>query len=142
MPFLVDTCVISELYKPAPDVNVRRVVESQRSEDLFVSVTTLAEIRRGLLILPQGRRRSELAAWAKRTEEWYADRIIGIDHQVARTWAERAAHARLRGRHFGLADGPIAATAICHGLTVLTRNTADFQQTGVALSNPWIASAN
>lgn len=54
MPFLVDTCVISELYRPAPDVNVRRFVEGQRSEDLFVSVMTLAEIRRGLLILPQG----------------------------------------------------------------------------------------
>ena len=138
MPFLVDTCVISELYKKAPDAHVRRAVDSQKAEDLYVSVMSLAEIRRGILLLSVGQRRRELEQWTEVTENGYRDRILSVDLQIAKTWAERAASAHLRGRQIGLADGLIAATAIRYGLTVMTRNVRDFEPTGVALMNPWL----
>jgi predicted nucleic acid-binding protein len=130
--FLLDTNVVSAVRKrhPAPAAWMRR----QPRDVFYLSVVTLGEILSG------ARRRAlrdpaageALEAWLNRLRGEYANRVLPIDEAIALEWGRIAA---LRTR--GVADGLIAATAIVHGLTVATRNVADFADTGVALVNPW-----
>lgn len=101
---------------------------------MFVSVLTLGEIRKGCATLGEGRRRARLNVWLE-TElpAWAGDRILPVDAAVADTWGRLMACPE----RIPAVDGLIAATALRHGLTVVTRNEADFLATGVELLNPW-----
>ena len=137
MSFVLDTCVVSELQKVGCPAAVVGWVARQQSDDLFVSVITLGEIRFGLNRMPAGRKRSELSAWMEGFRGGVADRVLPIGEKTAEVWGGVTASSESAGRKVEPADGLIAATAIEHGFTVVTRNVKDFEPTGVAVLNPW-----
>lgn len=132
--FLLDTVIISELRKRQADRGVLGWVSVQQENQLYLSVVTLGEIERGI----EKRRKAdpvfadELAAWLESLVHLYADRILPVTPSVARRWGRLSAQIGHES-----ADLLIAATALSHGLTVVTRNTAHFAPTGVGLINPF-----
>lgn len=134
MSFLVDTCALSELIKPKPAPRVSDWFDAAPPETLFVSVLTLGEIRKGVERLGDGRRRDRIAAWLETAlPDWFENRVLPVDGGVADEWGRLVA----RLPRVPAIDGLIAATALRHRLTVVTRNEADFADTGVPLLNPW-----
>jgi toxin FitB len=134
---LLDTCVLSELRRPAPDPGVRRAVEEAAGEDLFLSVISIGEIAKGIALLRESQKKRALGAWLQALEHDYADRLLAIDREISHLWGELSAAAQKTGKVIGAADGLIAATARRHGLHLMTRNTGHFEAAGVALVNPW-----
>ena len=137
MRVLLDTCVLSELRHPKGHRAVRQAVEALNEEDLFVSVISIGEISKGISLLREGPKKRALAVWLKTLERDYGDRLLALDLETCRLWGELIATAQKAGRVVHATDGLIAATALRHGLRVMTRNTADFEPTGVLLLNPW-----
>jgi len=132
--FLLDTDVVSLLRRPDRHPAPAQWLQGQRPTDVFISVVTLAEMERGLA---QQRRRDpefarDLADWMERTTDSFADRIIGVDPAAARLWGRMSGDIG----HFNV-DLLIAATALVHGLTVVTRNVRHFEPTGVRVFNPF-----
>jgi len=136
---LLDTCVISEIQRPTGDPRVKTRVDAFDADDIFLSVVTIAEVLRGIELLPPSRRRDGLHAWIRSIEARHHDRILPVGLPVARLWGELDAAACRSGVTISTADGLIAATARHHGLTVVTRNTAEFRATGVPMIDPWEA---
>ena len=137
MKVLLDTCVLSELRRSDGNPHVRMTIEGYPDSDLFISVLTLGEIIKGVAILAPGKKHEGLQRWVQGIEQNYADRILPIDSEASRIWGEITARARTQGITVPAVDGLIAATALRHGLHLMTRNTADFAGTGVLLINPW-----
>ena len=137
MRLLLDTCVISEARRSKGHTRVLALLDSIRSEDLFLSVITVGELAKGIALLPGGKRKQLLRNWLLTLERDYAARILPVDGETARTWGELTAAAQRRGKAVSVSDGLIAATAIRHGITVVTRNVSDFRETGAMLINPW-----
>ncbi len=136
--FLGDTNVPSELTRPNPDARVVAFLESIERESVYLSVLTLGEIRKGLASLPDGKRRRRLEDWIQSTlRPWFANRILPITEDIVDRWGILAAEAKSRGSVLTVGDGLIAATALEHDLTLLTRNVRDFSGTGVTILNPW-----
>ena len=133
---LVDTNVLSEMRSIDGSPIVRRRVEAY-GNDVFVSAIVMGEIIYGVGALPEGRKQKELRHFYDLFCEVYADRILPITHDIAEVWGRLRAARRAAGRPLALADGLIAATALHHNLTLMTRNTRDFDLTGVKLLNPW-----
>ncbi len=137
MGYLIDTCAIAELGKPCPAPQVASWFRAADPESLFASVLTLGELRRGAEHL-SGRRRRDLAHWMETTlATWFGERLLPVDAAVVLEWG------RLTGclcRPMPAMDGLLAATASRHRLTIVTRNVADFEQTGLDLLNPWVGS--
>ena len=131
--FLLDTDVLSALRRRERHPGAVRWVETQRTADLYISVVTVGEIERGIT-QQQPRDPSfagELALWLDRVLAWYSDRILIVDAATARRWGQLSATLGHDG-----ADLLIAATALEHGLTVVTRNVRHFEPTGVPTLNP------
>ena len=136
--FLLDTNIISELVKPKPEANVTEWVENTDESLLYLSVLTLGEIRRGIAALPQSRRRATLEAWLdKDLRARFEGRILIIDQEVADRWGLLTAAARNNGIVLPVIDGFLAATALEHNLTFVTRDTGQIPSMGVAVFNPW-----
>jgi predicted nucleic acid-binding protein len=138
MRVMLDTCVLSELRKPDCNDNVRTSIEEIEDECLFVSVISIGEITKGINLLEESNRKRKLNRWLQAIESNYSDRILLIDLETVRIWGELTAKAQKSGDTIAAADGLIAATAIRHGLHVMTRNVGDFQPAGVLISNPWL----
>jgi toxin FitB len=136
---LLDTCVLTELRHPKGHPGVRRAVAELDEEELFMSVISIGEILKGISLLAEGPRKHALASWLKILERDYGDRILSVDRDICRRWGELTARAQRAGRAVSARDGLIAATALHHGLQVMTRDTTDFEPTGVLLFNPWRA---
>src|SRR5580704_8625492 len=103
---------------------------------LFLSVVTIGEIRRGLVLLPQGRRRVELETWFHTDMlAWFRDRILPVTHSIADRWGMLDGLSQLRGTPLEMADGMIAATSLEHDLTVVSRNVRDFARLGLGLTS-------
>ena len=134
--FLLDTVVLSELRKPLRQRNPNLVywIVAIASRDLFVSVVTIGEIERGIerqrRLDPQFAAR--LTAWVDAVLRTYEGRILPVDIAVARRWGRLSQHIGNKGL-----DLAIAATALEHGLTVVTRNVSDFERTGVSVLDPF-----
>jgi toxin FitB len=136
--FLLDTNIISELVKPKPEANVKEWVENTDESLLYLSVLTLGEIRRGVAALPQSRCRATLEAWLdKDLRARFEGRILVIDQEVADRWGLLTAAARNTGIVLPVIDGLLAATALEHNLTLVTRHTGRIPSMGVAVFNPW-----
>jgi len=136
--FLLDTNIISELVKPRPEPSVIDWIEHTDESLLYLSVLTLGEIRRGIAALPQSRRRAALEAWLdKDLRARFEGRILLIDHEVADRWGLLTAAARSNGIVLPVIDGLLAATALEHNLTFVTRDTGQIPSMGVAVFNPW-----
>ena len=137
--FLLDTNVVSELVKPKPDDRVRRWIEETNESILFLSVLTLGEIRNGVERLRSGRRRGRLESWLQvDLPSRFQDRILPIDSAIADRWGRVSAIAAAKGKPVPVIDGLLAATAIHHNLTLVTRNSSDVSGTGVPTLNPWL----
>jgi toxin FitB len=136
--FLLDTNVISEWVRPQPDRNVIAWTAGLDEDRAFISVISFAEIRRGIEMLPNGRRRERLAAWlAEDLPARFEQRVLDIDLRVAETWGTLMARGQKIGLTIGSMDAFIAATARAHGLSLATRNIKDFQRLGLSLLDPW-----
>jgi predicted nucleic acid-binding protein len=113
-------------------------IDGTDEELLFLSVLTLGEIRKGVVLLPRSARRNSLEAWlSKELPIRFSNRILSVDQEVADRWGNLSGLTSARGVHVGVIDGLLAATAIQHNLTMVTRDTRDVAATGVALFNPW-----
>jgi predicted nucleic acid-binding protein len=140
LKYLLDTNVVSELRRVGDgkaDPNVTAWISSQDSRDLFMSAITILELERGILSMQRrdAAQGSRLRAWMdSRVRPEFAKRVISIDDAIA----TRCAHLHIPDRR-NEADAIIAATALVHGLAVVTRNIQDFQGTGVVLVDPWRA---
>ena len=137
MKVLLDTCVISETTRPKGARSVREHIAALRSEDTFLSVVTIGEIAHGIARLASGRKKAALETFLLGLEQDFGSRILEVDVQTARIWGETTAAAKQRGKSIPIPDGLIAATAIRHGLHVMTRNVSDFEGTGAMIINPW-----
>jgi len=136
--FLLDTNVISELTKPQPDGNVLRWIAETDEALLFLSVLTLGEIRNGIERLIPGKRRVRLESWlAVDLPPRFEDRILAIDAGTAQRWGVLSATAARKGRPLPVMDGLLAATALDHDLTLVTRNDSDASGAGVPVLDPW-----
>ena len=138
MSFLLDTCVISELVKTAPDAGVVAWIHDQEESELFLSVLTLGELQKGIAKLPEGSRRSRLEAWVRSDLLIrFGRRILDVDQRTAVLWGTRQGEAERNGRPIPVIDGLIGASALANGCTVVSRNTADIERTGADVFNPW-----
>ena len=135
--FLLDRNCISEVVRLKPDPHVMSWIEAAREGLLYLSVLTLGEIRKGLAALPQGKRRSRLETWLEvELQARFSGRILSIDAAVADRWGLLAA-AKIKGKPLSTIDGLLAATAIHHNLTIVSRNVGDFTNTQAPVVNPW-----
>ena len=136
MSYLIDTCALSELVSARPDKNVISWFESTPQEGLNLSVLSLGEIRKGIENLPQGRRRDQILSWLEHDlPVWFEDRMLPVDKHVADEWGRLLSKVE---RTFPAIDSLIAATALCHRLTIVTRNVKDFDLPGIDILNPWV----
>ncbi len=135
---IVDTNVISELFRPAPAKQVETWLADQDGANLYFTTIGEAELRHGVAILPSGKRRTALTrAIEGILEEDFRDRILPFDRPAASAYAAIAADRRALGRPISQFDCQIAAIARAHGASVATRNTSDYESCGVDLLNPW-----
>lgn len=137
MRALLDTCTLAEIRNPKGDPSVKEAVRDIPDEDLYLSVLTVGEVVKGISLLAAGRKRRELSSWLADLEEQFAGRILGLDVETGRIWGELTARGQRRGVVIPAADGLLAATAIRHGLHVMTRNTKHFEATGALVIDPW-----
>jgi toxin FitB len=135
--YLLDTCVLSELVKPAPQGSVLTWMQARQSHHLYASAITLAELQRGVQRLPISRRREALTQWLEQLEVSFEDRILPFDRETAGYWAALCTQAERTGLTMSAFDSLIAATAMTHGLALATRNTKDFAAAPLVLINPW-----
>ena len=135
--FLLETNVISELVRPAPNPGVFRFLTNE--DDLWLSVVTLHELAYGAALIPEAVSRNRIENWIEAMKSRFAGRLIAIDGPIAE-WAGRArATAMANGRVITPLDSLIGATAQIRALTLATRNTRDFEPLAVVAVNPWTA---
>ena len=135
---LIDTNVMSELWKAQPHPEVLAWIDAQAVETLFLSAVTVAKLRFGLAVMPAGKRRT---IYHERLEKEvipaFAGRVLPFDLQASQAYADLMARAKSGGKAIGKADGYIAATARASGLMVATRDINPFEAVGLACVNPW-----
>ncbi|MCW1925504.1 type II toxin-antitoxin system VapC family toxin [Luteolibacter arcticus] len=137
MSYLVDTNVFGEQAKPRPDAKVIEWLRAHESE-LYVSTITIGEIRRGIERLPHGSRRAQLHLWLQALCDCMQGRILNFNVSTAHVWGQLKASWEKSRIAVSSLDSQIAATASRHSLTVVTRNTADFERTGIRTLNPFL----
>ena len=142
MHYLLDTNIISNVVKPTPSDALLAWMAAQADEDLFIASLTVAEICRGVLELPAGKRRDELEAWFSGPEGpqmLFAGRVLPFDDKAALVWARLMADGKAKGRPRSALDTIIAAVAAANDCVVVTDNEKDFE--GAEIVNPLRAEA-
>jgi toxin FitB len=138
MNFLLDTNAISEWVKPRPDPGIAAWLDEVDEDRTYLSVITLAELRKGVDRLAGGRRRDRLDQWlTSELPERFGERMLPVDAAIAGEWGRLLARAESAGAPVGGIDALIAATAKVHGLQVVTRNVGHFRLAGVDVISPW-----
>lgn len=138
--FLIDTNVISEIVRPKPNANVVEWVQGTDESLLHLSVLTVGEIRKGISLLPEGRRRAALQGWLENDLLLrFSGRILPIDMAIADRWGRISASARAKGAPIPVIDGLLAGTAMHHNLTLVSRDESFATLAGIELLNPWAA---
>ena len=140
--FLLDTNVLSELRRPGPAPQVLAFIARQRLDRLYTSTVVMAEIRFGIEMAPDPAKRAALTDWlTHRVRPQFADRILAVSEDVMFRWRVLVEDGRRQGHTFSQPDLIIAATALHHGLSIVTRNVADYARAQVAVVNPWLENA-
>jgi predicted nucleic acid-binding protein len=133
--FLLDTNVVSEIRRKRPNASVLAWVDGIADHRLYLSVLSLGEIRRGIELLDDGDKQHALNAWVEQMLlPWLGAQLVPVDQAVAESWGRLAAAV---GRPLPVIDSLLAATALTHGLTMVTRNTIDFGMPELRVINPW-----
>jgi len=136
--YLLDTNVVSELVAARPDPNVTDWLDGAEPDQVFLSVITVGELKGGIDKLPDSKRRRQLSNWLNGDLLIrFGERVLPIDVPVALTWGTILAQTRASGTPIPAIDSLLAATAVVHGLTLVTRNVRDFEAAGIPLLDPW-----
>ena len=137
---LLDTNVVSEPLRHAPEASVVDWIDAQLLETLYLSAITVAELRAGVALLPSGKRRTGLhESLEKRVLPLFTGRVLPFDLACTHAYAKLMAKARRAGLAIAAADGYIAAIAAANGFAVATRDTSPFEVAGANVINPWVA---
>lgn len=137
---ILDTNVVSEIYKPRPEPRVIAWLDALPASELFITSTILAELTYGAARMPVGRRRTILELnLAELVTSYVNGRVLPFDIQSALGYGEVVARCERKGRPISMADAQIAAVCLQHGATLATRNVRDFGDTGIELFEPWTA---
>lgn len=136
-PLLLDTNVLSQVLRTDGDPVVHAFLDQFAAEDLRVSVVSLGEIQKGVSLRVAGRRKQQLEEWFADIRDEFASPALAVTVETALIRGDLTARMRMSGQNIDAADLLIAATALEHDLTVVTRNVSDFAPTGVALLDPW-----
>jgi toxin FitB len=140
--WLLDTNVLSELRRPKPEAKVVQFLSSQPLDLLFVSVVTFAEIRFGIELLNDMTRRMELNDWlVHKLRPMFDERVLEITEDIMLKWRLLVEDGRKSGHTFSQPDLIIAATALHHGLTIVSRDTTEYEMANVPVFNPWTTTA-
>jgi len=142
MAWLLDTNILSEIRRLRPEPKVLAFITSHPLEQLYISTVTLAELRFGIELLSEGsRRRDELNQWLTETvRPMFEQRILPVTEDIMFRWRVLVEEGRKLGHTYSQPDLIIAATALLHGLTIVTRDRGDFERARVPLVNPWDAA--
>jgi predicted nucleic acid-binding protein len=136
--WLLDTNVLSELRRPKPEPKVIQFISGQSLDLLFVSVVTFAEIRFGIELVNHVARRAELNEWLEhKVRPMFEERVLDITEDIMLKWRLLVEEGRKRGHTYGQPDLIIAATALHHGLTIVSRDTREYEMATVTVLNPW-----
>jgi len=136
--WLLDTNILSELRRPKPERKVVTFITEQPLEHLFVSAVTFAEIRFGIETIASVTRRTELNDWlTHKVRPMFAQRVLAVTEDIMFKWRLLVEDGRKVGHTFSQPDLIIAATALHHGLTVVSRDESDYGQARVPIFNPW-----
>jgi hypothetical protein len=137
---VLDTCVISEPMKAQADPAVTEWLDRQVAETLYLTATNLSELLVGIELLPQGRRKRNMAEELRELlDKLFGERFLEFDREAAVAYAVLVSRAMAKGLAISVADGQIAAIAAVHGYAVATRDTAPFLAAGVPVVNPWVS---
>jgi len=137
---ILDTNVISELMKETPDEIVSVWLGKQKSGNLAITAIAIAEIQRGILRLPEGKRRQKLGTnYNEFIESAFSGRVLPFDEQAAHIYGDIASKREKAGFNTNAVDLMIAAIVKCHKASIATRNTKDFKDCGIKLINPWVS---
>jgi predicted nucleic acid-binding protein len=137
--WLLDTNVVSEIRRPQPEPRVLTFIAMQPLRLLYVSTITFAEIRFGIELLDDAGRRAELNGWlASTVRPMFEGRVLAVTEEVMLKWRLLVEEGRKSGHTFSQPDLIIAATALHHGLTIVSRNISDYRRARVAVCNPWV----
>lgn len=137
MSFLIDACVISELRKETPNTAVLAWFDSIYDEEIFISVLTIGEIEYGISILDEGKKKARIMEWFENVKFGFQDQTVTVSLEIASRCGRISGELKQQGRNISALDGLLAATAIDKDFLLVTRNVADFQDSGVRLFNPW-----
>jgi predicted nucleic acid-binding protein len=137
MGYLLDTCLISEVWKPAPNPGVVDWLGSSEEDELYISTLCLGEIRKGIGGLPDGKKKTRLLRDYAALRSRFSSRVLAVNAQTAERWGDLAADAKRAGRHLHVVDGLVAATALIYGHTLVTRNVSDFDVAPLPIVSPW-----
>jgi tRNA(fMet)-specific endonuclease VapC len=138
MPYLLDTCAISELSKVKPNPKVKEALLALPRDELHLCTISVGEIQYGIQLLPDSSEKTRLASWLSMSIlAVFGDRILELDVFDALRWGELMSELKQRGLKMQLQDSLIAATALQNSLTLVTRNESDFVHSGVHILNPW-----
>ena len=140
MKALLDTNILTELVKPNGNPAVHAALAEIPSPSVFLSVLTLGEIVKGIALLAPGKTKEHLTKWLAGIESDYGERVLALDAETARIWGELTGRAQKKGIIIPPTDGLLAATALRHGLHLMTRNTKHFEASGVLVVDPWQGS--
>jgi len=136
--YLLDTNVLSEATRAQPDARVAEWLSARSADTLFISMVSVAEIRKGILLLSEGKKRRKLEGWLEsELLPAFSGRVLPLGEEEMSEWATMQAEAEKRGHRLSVIDSLIAATARCHGLTIATRNIHDFRHCKIPVLDPW-----
>jgi toxin FitB len=136
--WLLDTNILSELRRPKPEPKVPAFIAAHPLEQFYVSTVTFAELRFGIERIADANRRAELNDWlAHKVRPMFDDRVLPVSEDVIFKWRLLVEEGRKAGHRFSQPDLIIAATALCYGLTILSRDTSDFERARAPVVDPW-----
>lgn len=137
MSYLLDTCVFAEYEKPRRNTSVTDWVDSQSQDSVYLSVLTIGEMEKGIIRMPASQRKTALEFFLNDLIKRFDDHVLDLTTTTSRCWAKLVASSEKDGRTLPIIDSLIAATALEHDLTLVTRNEKDFEKTGVKILNVW-----
>jgi toxin FitB len=137
MRVLLDLCVLAELRHPQGNEAVKATVALVPDDDLYLSTLTVGDIARAIAMVPNGRRKRGLNDWLITLKSQFADRVLAVDFETAQLWGEIRARVQQSGETLPTVSGLIAATALRHGLHIMTRYPTRFTAAGVLIVDPW-----